>query len=136
MRVRSVSTTIYSSRKTAQSEIKLEPGPSDPGTPPHTHARVGKSGRAVTYKTGKKVRQQHAGLLPASIIYGIDKSDICPDVIVGPSENVIGKSMEPHEHGGQYMGRDYPARPFMGPALGEDISQLPGLLSEEWGKVQ
>jgi hypothetical protein len=56
-------------------------------------------------------------------------------VLVGPSVNVIGSSMSAMEHGGQYKGHDYEPRPFMGPALGEEIGELPGLLSEQYGKV-
>jgi hypothetical protein len=110
-------------RKQAQSEIEDVKGPSKAGKPPHTHKRH-------TTKSGK---EGHKGLLPASILYGLEKESL--SVLVGPSVNVIGSAMRAMEHGGEYKGHDYPPRPFMGPALGEEIGELPGLLSEEWGKV-
>ena len=110
-------------RSKAQASIEDEKGPSEPGTPPHTHRRV-------TTKSGKP---GHKGLLPASILYGLDKESM--SVLIGPSVNVIGTSMSAMEHGGEYQGVDSPPRPFMGPALGEEIGELPGLLSEQFGKV-
>ena len=59
-------------RAKAQSEIEDVKGPSAPGTPPHTHKRY-------TTKSGKQGRK---GLLPASILYGLDKESM--SVLVGP----------------------------------------------------
>ena len=75
------------------------------------------------------------GLLPRSILYSLDTSAGVPRVFVGPTQNLMGTSMQPHEHGGSYRGHDYPARPFMGPALGKEAGELPGLLAEEYGKL-
>ena len=112
-------------RGVAQASIADEPGPSEPGTPPHTHKRA-------TTKSGKAGKQ---GLLPKSILYGIDKESM--SVLVGPSVNVVGTVGQAFEHEGEkeYKGAEYPERGFMHPALQEEIGELPGLLSEEFGKV-
>jgi hypothetical protein len=112
-------------RKQAQSSIEDEPGPSEPDHPPHTHKRA----------TSKSGRPRKQGLLPASILYGLDKASM--SVLIGPSKNVVGTVGQAFEHEGEttYKGQHYPSRSFMGPALGEEIGELPGLLSEEWGKV-
>ena len=35
----------------------------------------------------------------------------------------------------EYKGREYPPRPFMGPALAEEEGQLPGLLATEMERI-
>ena len=112
-------------RGQAQSSIQEETGPSAPGSPPHTHKH------AVT-KKGKPRKQ---GLLPSSILYALDKDSM--SVIVGPSVNVVDTVGAAFEHEGEssFRGQDYPSRSFMGPALGEEIGALPGLLAEQYGKV-
>lgn len=67
--------------------------PSAPGTPPHTnrgHAR-------------------------RAILFAVDKAKL--EAVIGPRASVVGESMAAHEFGKQYRGNNYPARPFMGPAL-------------------
>ena len=123
-------------RRTAQESILNEEGPSDPGTPPHTHSKTTKSGRKVQYRVGKTAatRESHAGLLPASIVYSMDKQT--ESVIIGPSANVVGTVGGTLEYGGERFGREYPPRPFMEPELKGQIGDLPGLLKEEYGKIQ
>lgn len=109
----------------AQASIHDEKGPSEPGTPPHTHPGENTLG-------GSK-----KGQLPISIKYDTEKPgpESLDAVIVGPSEAVVGKAGKPHEHGGWFRGMYYEPRPFMGPALGEEAGELPGLLAEENAKV-
>lgn len=107
-------------RKVAQASILREPGPSEPGTPPHTHRRL-------------RGKRKGIGQLPGSILY--DTEDNPERVIIGPSINIVGTSAKPHEHGGDYKGQSYESRPFMGPALAEEIGELPGLLIEQLTKV-
>ena len=115
-------------RAAAQKSIK-DAGwrPSPPGEPPHTHTKI--------TKARSKIGKARAGKLPASILYGLDKESM--SVFVGPSVNVVGTVGAAFEHEGtqSFRGQEFPARPFMGPALGEEIGELPGLLAEEYGKV-
>ena len=112
-------------RAEAKSEIEEEKGPSPAGSPPHTH-------KHVTTKSGKEGKQ---GLLPASILYAIEKDPA--RVIIGPSVNVVGTvgAAFEHEDTAEYKGREYPPRPFMGPALAEEEGQLPGLLATEMERI-
>jgi hypothetical protein len=89
-------------RKTAQSEITTDPGPSEPGTPPHSRR----------------------GLLRRAIRYAADKDS----AVIGPVAGLVGESAEPEEFGGEYKGENYPARPFMGPALEANLDRF----SKEW----
>jgi hypothetical protein len=58
-------------------------------------------------------------------------------IVVGPSANLIGTVGAAFEHEGKktFRGQEYDPRPFMGPALGEEIGKLPGILSEQYGNV-
>lgn len=122
---RSLSRLGFLVRQTAKESIEDTAGPSAPGEPPHTHKRV-------TTKKGNRGKQ---GLLPASILYSLEKDSM--SVIIGPSVNVVGTVGEAFEHEGTKMfrGQQYASRPFMGPALGEEIGELPGLLAENYGKM-
>jgi hypothetical protein len=110
-------------RGTAQASITEEPGPSSAGSPPHTHARQ-------RTKKGGRGRQ---GVLPGAILYALDKSDM--SVIIGPSVERAGTVGAAFEHPGikEFRGEGYPGRPFMGPALQKDVTQLPGILAENFG---
>ena len=111
-------------RGKAQQSIQDVPGPSDPGEPPHTHARG-------TTKKGNASRQ---GRLPSSILYGtVDEGS--PGVIVGPSVNVVGTVGKVLEEGGTRGKDTYSPRPFMAPALMEEIGELPGLLAEKYSNL-
>lgn len=112
-------------RARAQASIADAPGPSTPGTPPHTHRRT-------KTKSGREGKQ---GLLPASILYGLDKDSM--SVLIGPSVNVVGTVGAAFEHEGdkEFRDGDYPDRSFMGPALAEEIGELPGLLAEQYQRT-
>lgn len=87
-------------RKIAQNSIKIDPEPSAPGSPPHSRK----------------------GLLKKAIVYAVDREQ--QNVVIGPTVNVIGDAGSPHEHGGDFRGKPYPARPFMGPALDKLANNL------------
>lgn len=65
------------------------------------------------------------GLLKRSILFGVDSTR--QSVVIGPARSIIGISMTAHEFGGLYRRRNYPKRPFMGPALLKTAPQLPKL---------
>lgn len=56
-----------------------------------------------------------AGLAKRAVLYHVDPDG--REAIVGFSADVVGEAMAAHEHGGQYRGTDYPARPTIGPAF-------------------
>ena len=113
-------------RQQAQASIQDVAGPSEPGEAPHTHSHSRFS------KTGKPRRG--SGKLPGSILYA--EEDYI--VVVGPSANLIGDVGAAFEHEGTttFRGHEYPSRQFMGPALGEEIGELPGILAEQYSKIQ
>ena len=90
-------------RKDVISTIEKQAGPSDPGTPPHTHA---------------------GGFLKRAIAYFADKLG----AVVGPLHSVVGESGHAHEFGGYYLGTQFPERPFMYPALQRAIPRF----AEDW----
>lgn len=95
-----VQTTKKTRRRGKRKRARLRRVPSPPGTPPHTRR----------------------GKLPRSILYDADKDS----AFVGPAFSIVKTGGEPHEHGGQYKGGDYPERPFMNPALEQNISRFAG----------
>jgi hypothetical protein len=125
----------FNVRKTAQTSIKSVPGhrewrvrkngtpykiwvfpASKPGSPPFTHPR-------------SKKKRSTSGQLPQSILYDIEND---PDaVVIGPSAELFHKTGRPHERGGSFRGRNYPDRPFMGPALANELGSLPGLIADQ-----
>lgn len=52
--------------------------------------------------------------------------------IVGPTANIVGPAGGAHEHGGQFRGESYPARPFMGPALVKTNTQFAAFFRDEF----
>lgn len=101
-------------RKDAIESIKNEPGPSEPGEAPHTHTG------GITKKG--KVRK---GNLQRAITFAASKED----AVVGPRESVVGQAGRAHELGEEFHGDDYPERPYMEPALEENIERF----ASEWG---
>lgn len=87
-------------RKEAIASIEKATEPSPAGSPPTTRR----------------------GLLRRAIRYAVEPGN--ESVVIGPRFSVIGTAGEPHEHGDQYKGGDYPARPFMGPALEKNLGRL------------
>lgn len=98
-------------RKDAQASIEQAEGPSPVGSPPHTHTG------GVT-KKGKPRK----GNLQRAIQYDVDKS--AEDAVIGPRESVVGLSGRAHELGEEHMGQDFPERPFMGPALEDNLDRF------------
>ena len=106
--------------------------PSSPvGTPPYTHV-------------DSKRKRKTEGALPAAILYDLERDDASGTgfvhegwaaeanaVVIGPSIDLLSTVGRPHEHAGSFRGETYPQRPFMGPALGQEIGSLPGLLAEQ-----
>ncbi len=88
-------------RLTARRSIRTRKKASPPGMPPHS--RRGQLRRAVAYAVDKQ-RQV---------------------VVIGPEQDVVGKSGSAHEFGGHYRRERYPKRPFMGPALEKLQDRLP-----------
>lgn len=63
------------------------------------------------------------GLLKKSILFEVTQR---PQMaMIGPSFELIADVGGAHEFGGSFRGGDYPARPFMGPALDQVKKKLP-----------
>ena len=88
-------------RLTARRSIRRSKRQSSPGSPPHTRA----------------------GQLKRAILYAVERQKA--NAIIGPSAQVVGTSGHAHEFGGRYRKQNYPKRPFMGPALMENLPRLP-----------
>ena len=100
-------------RKDAIESIKNESGASEPGTPPHTHTG------GITKKG--KVRK---GNLQRAITFAADKES----AVIGPRESVVGLAGRAHELGEEFHGDDFPERPYMEPALEENLERF----ASEW----
>jgi len=90
--------------ETASESILTSPEPSLPGRPPHT--RRGALREAIASSDPELVGGELS-------------------VLVGALSSEVGEMGSLHEFGGPYMGQDYPARPFMGPALEENSDGAP-----------
>jgi hypothetical protein len=103
--VRGITHAAAALRLRAARSIKVSPRsrPSAPGSPPRTRR----------------------GLLPKSILYALLEEGGTPVAVVGPSFNLVGLSGKAHEFGGAFRGADYPARPYMKPALSVIANRLP-----------
>jgi phage gpG-like protein len=89
-------------RQTAARSIREGKKPSAPGKPPRTR--------------GKR-------RLKNSIRYAVDERKQL--AIIGPDSDIAGNVGAAHEFGGQYRDENYPARPFMAPALHKNEQRLP-----------
>ncbi len=87
-------------RKAAMKLIRRSKRPSKPGKPPRTRK----------------------GALRRAILFDVDEHQL--SAFIGPAESRVGTAGEAHEFGGDYMGADFPARPFMGPALEEAAPRM------------
>lgn len=107
--IRSLSHAAAATRLYAARSIRKSPRsrPSAPGSPPHTRK----------------------GLLPRSILYALLEDRGTPFAIVGPSFDLVGLSGKAHEFGTRFKGVDYPARPFMGPAISVIGNRLPNFFA-------
>jgi len=85
--------------KDAKASIEKTDGPSLPGSPPHTH---------------------RGSFLRRGIRFAADKQG----AVIGPMASVVGEAGSAHEFGGEFKGSDFPERPFMGPALEQNIDRF------------
>jgi hypothetical protein len=108
-------------RKEAIESIIQAEGPSEPGTPPHTHTG------GVTKKG--KVRR---GELQRAIVYDVDRA--AQSALIGPRESVVGESGAAHEFGGEFKGDEYPERSFMGPTLDNNDERFAGSFAGSIGE--
>ncbi len=76
--------------------------PSEPGTPPHSKE----------------------GALPAAILFAVDAATLT--AVVGPTRRKVGLAGKAHEFGGEFRGENYPARPFMAPAMLKTLDRFAG----------
>lgn len=91
-------------RLAVRRSIRRRKKASTPGTPPNTQT----------------------GQLRESIRYAVDGPS--GTVVIGPSRADIDEIGRVHEFGGPFRGRSYPERPFMGPALQQNLQRIP----REW----
>lgn len=96
----SFSRAAFVIRKTMVESIERQEGPSDPGSPPHTHK-------------GNFFRR--------AIRYAVDKLS----AVIGTMYSVVGDIGKAHEFGGQFRGQEYPVRAFAEPALMENLDVVP-----------
>ena len=61
-------------------------------------------------------------------VYNLDKMKMV--AVIGPAYSVAGRSGKAHEFGGEYFGRKYQKRAFMGPALAANRARLPKLWAD------
>ena len=92
---RSLGNAAASVRQTARKFIKVRKGASPEGDPPHS-------------RKGKAKRKD-------AVLFAVDRPR--DTAFVGFMAPVLGQSMSAHEHGGKYLGQDFPQRPTMGPAM-------------------
>lgn len=95
--------------KDAKRSIRPSQSPSRPGRPPHTRRRL--LNRAIRFQTAP------------------DKKSI----VIGPRASVVGGVAAAHEFGGSYKGDQFPARPFMRPALERNLHRLGGTFTGSIG---
>jgi hypothetical protein len=91
--------------KDAKASLERAEGPSAPGTPPHTH-RGAYLRRAIRFDNDRKAQE----------------------AVIGPMESIVGTAGSAHEHGGEYKGQTFPERPFMVPALEQNLDRF----ASEW----
>ena len=107
--IRSLTHAAGAMRLAARKSIITTPrvNPAAAGAPPHT--RKGKLRRAILYSVLEEGGE--------SVAY------------IGPAFNLIGLIGKVHEFGVPSEGKDYPKRPFMGPALKLVENRLPEFFS-------
>lgn len=54
--------------------------------------------------------------------------------IIGPRASVVGEAGQAHEFGGEFRGGEFPARPFMAPALENNLDRFAGTWSGSIGE--
>lgn len=94
--------------RAAKQSIKTG-GTASPGSPPRT--KRGLLRRAIRFEVNR-----------------VEKS-----AVIGPIATAIEGAAAPHEFGGQYKKQEYPARPFMRPALERNLHRFAGAFSGSIG---
>lgn len=89
--------------KDAKESVVRAEGPSEPGTPPHTHRGKFLS-RAIRFDNDREAK----------------------DAVIGPRESIVGTAGSAHEHGGEYKGATFPERKFMFPAMERNLDRFAG----------
>jgi hypothetical protein len=85
--------------KDAKESLVTAPGPSEAGTPPHTHKGAFLR-RAVRYDATKE------------------------DAVIGPMGSIVGESGRAHELGEDFHGQLFDERSFMEPALEKNLDRF------------
>ena len=85
--------------KDAKASLITAEGPSEPGTPPHTHQGAFLR-RAVRFDATKE------------------------DAVIGPTASVVGESGRAHELGEEFRGQVFDERSFMQPALEKNLDRF------------
>lgn len=98
---RSLRSAAFAISRTAKQSIKTSREASLPGEPPTTRGRGGKNIRG-------------------SIFTDADRET----AVIGPRFSFVGDVGEAHEFGKSRKGDDFPERPFMQPALEENLSRF------------
>ena len=68
---------------------------------------------------GESAHTRGRGKRGDAILFAVDRDREV--AVIGFTHAVFGEAMSAHEHGGAYMGDDFPQRPTMGPALDVNI---------------
>lgn len=89
--------------KDVKSTLEKADGPSQPGSPPHTHKG--------TY-------------LRRAVRFAADAEG----AVIGPMASVVGEAGAAHEFGEVFHETDYPERPYMGPGLERGAPRF----AQEW----
>ena len=96
--IRRAAAYIY---RVMRNSIKTHKSSSPVGTPPHT-------------RLAKRLKN-------AIVFVCTDMDD---NAVIGPRYSVAGPSGGVHEYGEEYYGRQYPERPFAGPALDASLPHI------------
>jgi hypothetical protein len=94
--------SAYRVMQGAKALIERDESYSEPGMPPHT--RRGQLRSAIRYTINYRL----------------------PDAVIGPTASGFAQAGQVHEFGGTFMGGEYPARPFMRPALNDELDNFAG----------
>lgn len=110
---RKVEKTAFAIRKSAVDSIeRAQVAPSQDGK-----KRSRKRAKLIPSPAGMPPRTRF-GQIKRAIVYAAAKGE----AVIGPRHSIIGESGSAHEFGGKYQQEDFPARPFMGPALDKNLT--------------
>jgi hypothetical protein len=89
----------------ARAKFEKSAEPSEPGQPPHTRK----------------------GQMPRSIRFDVSRP--AQSAVIGPRESIVGESGAAHELGETFHDDDFVERPFMLPALEDNVDRF----ASDWG---